>query len=193
MTSGIIRSLQQTKKSVDDHGTYPDQPRVYGFFLKPDAHLSEFGKSGQLLYIGIAKDSLRKRDLHQHFRSGATGSSTLRRSIGAILREPLGMQPISRNFSDDPKRFDHYKFTPGGKEKLSVWIKQQLHVGYWIDDERMNYSLFRDYEEEVIKELHPTLDLDSRTKRYNPLGAHLCDLREICKLAAERYSKSIKG
>lgn len=47
---------------------------------------------GRPLYVGKAEHSLVDRDVKQHFGTGRTGSSTLRRSVAGLLRAHLGSQ-----------------------------------------------------------------------------------------------------
>ena len=186
MTTSIITSLRQTSRNYSDHVDYPKQPGIYGFVLADTSTLGQFGQGGQLLYIGISKDSLHCRDFNQHFKSGQSGRSTLRRSLGAVLRDKLKLKAIPRGGTNDTKRFDNYKFTADGEEKLTEWMLQNLKIGYWVFKDTMDYRLLRQHEDAVIRELRPTLDLDPRTKKLNPLADTLIALRHVCKDEATR-------
>jgi len=59
------------------------------------------------LYVGKAEASLVARDLATHFGDGRTGSSTVRRSFAALLREPLRLTARPRN-PERPERFANY-------------------------------------------------------------------------------------
>jgi len=48
------------------------------------------------LYVGKAEQSLQSRDVRTHFRSGRTGSSTVRRSLAALLKAPLQLSACPR-------------------------------------------------------------------------------------------------
>ena len=66
------------------------------------------------LYVGKAEDSLVARDLRQHFTDGRTGSSTLRRSIAALLHDSMGLRGIPRN-PQKPGYFSNYGLSPAGR------------------------------------------------------------------------------
>ncbi|MFD7997519.1 GIY-YIG nuclease family protein [Streptomyces mexicanus] len=57
------------------------------------------GAVGHPLYVGKAELSLVGRDLRTHFATGKTGSSTLRRTLSALLREPLELRAVPRNLA----------------------------------------------------------------------------------------------
>lgn len=182
MTADIKTSFSKTTQSVNGHKDYPKEPGIYAFKLADSSNLGDFGKGGQIIYIGIAKQSLHDRDFNQHFKSGKTGSSTLRRSIGAILKTKLKLTAIPRGGENDSKRFDNYKFTE--EEPLTNWMIANLEIGYWTPKKTLSYKQLRDIEKEITLELKPTLDLDIRTKRFNPLADKLDEYRTICKKQA---------
>jgi hypothetical protein len=67
----------------------PPRPGLYAIFAGPTAWI-ELGlgtpPAQRPLYVGKAEQSLLGRDVRQHFSDGKTGSSTLRRSVAALLR-----------------------------------------------------------------------------------------------------------
>ena len=70
-----------TKRPDEDP---PDKPGVYAFHLSnPDALKQIRVEPSRLLYIGMAGSSLKNRNHLEHKNSA---SSTLRRSLGALLR-----------------------------------------------------------------------------------------------------------
>ena len=182
MINTITKSFTKTKQKINGHKDYPTESGIYAFFLSSKSNLSDFGRGGQLIYIGIAKKSLHDRDFNQHFKSGRTGSSTLRRSIGAVLKDTLYLNAIPRGGANDTKRFDNYKFEEEGI--LTDWMKENLEIGYWISDKHLTYEQLREREKEITIALRPTLDLDPRTKRHNPFAGHLDKLRDICRKQA---------
>jgi hypothetical protein len=187
MIASIINSLQHTTRKYFEHSEYPKKPGMYAAFLSKASTLEKFGSGGQLLYIGISKTSLHKRDFNQHFKAGQSGGSTLRSSIGAVLKQKLKLKAIPRGGPNDSKRFENYKFTLGDEEELSKWMIQNVEIGYWVCGDTLDYSVLREYEDAVIRSLHPTLDLDPRTKHLNPLAASLTALRQICKEEAKLF------
>lgn len=185
-TEAIISSLQATMKSVAQHQVYPNKPGLYAFSLNNGATLKEFGKANQIIYVGKAEDSLKQRDLNTHFKDGRTGNSTLRRSIGAILKAELKAIAFSRNGTFDKPNIDNYKFNTQAETKLSQWMKDNLQIGYWVYQPESENELLRTIEEQLIIVLKPTLDLDKRTRHLNEHATALTELRNQCKEEARQ-------
>lgn len=182
MNNSIKKSFFKTSQPVDGHRDYPTNAGIYAFYLSATSTLLDFGKGGQIIYIGIAKNSLHDRDFNQHFNTGKTGKSTLRRSIGAILKDNLKLTAIPRGGENDSLRFYNYKFIE--EQSLTYWMKVNLEIGYWTPDKPITYKQLRETEKQMTIDLKPTLDLDNRTKRFNPLADKLDYLREICRTEA---------
>ncbi|GGP02048.1 hypothetical protein GCM10010992_04870 [Cloacibacterium rupense] len=189
MLDEIVQSIKANAKGFNEHITYPDCPGIYAFFLNESSYLKEFGKPNQTLYVGIAKNSLKDRDFGNHFNSKSTGSSTLRRSIGAILKEEFSLIAFSRNGTNSKRELLNYKFNEEGERLLTDWMTANLIIGYWEDENSISYSELRDWEKKVIKFLKPTLDLDKRTRNYNIFADKLDGLRQICRAEAESILK----
>jgi len=181
MICTIKDSIYATKGFIDNHTVYPTRPGIYAIFLAEFSFLYEFGEGGQILYIGIAKKSLKDRDIWQHFKTGRAGKSSLRRSLGAILKEPLNLTAIPRGCHNDSKRYVNYAFEPEGDARLTDWMRSNLKIGYWEEDKLLDYSLLRELEKELTIKLLPTLDLDKRTIKLNRMAPRLIDLRNSCK------------
>jgi hypothetical protein len=182
MIRSIYSSLVRTQNSITNHLIYPDTNGIYGMFLIESSSLKEFGAGGRLIYIGIAKNSLKDRDFNDHFNTRNSGRSTLRRSIGAILKVDLSLKAIPRGGSTDSLRYENYKFD--NEEILTEWMITNLNIGYWAPIEFFTYKQIRDLEMNLTIEYKPTLDLDNRTRKYNPKATELQRLREICKIEA---------
>src|SRR5690606_10717004 len=92
-------------------------PKPFNTFLADRQH--------NIIYIGIATESLNKRFLNQELR--ANGHGTFFRSIGAVLghRPPKGSLTTKSN-----KR--NYKFLPADEQKIIKWINENLLVN-WIE------------------------------------------------------------
>jgi len=183
----ILNSINMTSKIVTVHLNYSTCPGIYAFRLAENIDLGIFGKSGKIIYVGIAKDSLKNRDLNQHFKTGRTGSSTLRRSLGAILKTELTLRAIPRGNENDSKRFINYAFECNGDERLTKWMCASLKIGYWEDVNFLDYGSLRELEKNLIIEVKPTLDLDKRTKKYNVMSDKLDELRKICREESKNY------
>jgi len=97
----------------------------------------------ELLYVGIAAGALRQRLLGDHLGS-QTGSSTLRRALGAWLGESLGWQTEVRS-----KRRQHTSVSEGD---LTRWMRAHLWIT-WAE-----HPAPREVEAEVIRSLRPPLN-----------------------------------
>jgi hypothetical protein len=119
----------------------PASPGVYAFYFKeapPDIDTDGCHRVGQhtLLYVGIApkpppkngaapsKSHLKQR-LRTHYFGNAAGS-TLRRTLGCLLGDQLGIQ-LRRVGSGG-----RYTFTNPGEQKLDAWMQQRAFVT-WVE------------------------------------------------------------
>ena len=57
-----------------------------------------------VLYVGKAEDSIRERVSKTHLVSNRSGSSTLRRSLGAMLLKQLNLTPQPRSANTEEKK-----------------------------------------------------------------------------------------
>jgi hypothetical protein len=116
----------------------PKRPGVYGWYFKrvpPSIPADEYvtWNALTLLYIGISpsrpgsKHNLRKR-IRTHYRGNAYGS-TLRKSLGCLLGEELG---IHLQRVGESSRLIHFG---SGEEVLSDWMAENAFVT-WIEYER---------------------------------------------------------
>src|SRR4051812_1169613 len=99
----ILEDLKRSARSFSlDKTAFSASPGIYAVFFVSN----EFPKScvdvkpRELLYVGKTESSQVSRDLNTHFADGKTGSSTLRRTLGALLRVELGLKPQSRSESE---------------------------------------------------------------------------------------------
>ncbi|HYK75991.1 MAG TPA: hypothetical protein VEV16_03380 [Daejeonella sp.] len=181
MTDDIINSISKTAKLVKDLNSLPDEQGIYALYIDKSTDLGKFGNPGQLIYVGISEKSLVSRGIETHFKTGQTGWSTLRRSIGAILKSKLKLSAHKRDLNPKKLRADKYKFDEKGEVRLTEWMIENLKMGFWSTSNPLTKAKLRDEEEKVIINLKPSLDLDKRTKRLNPLAQELDNLREICR------------
>ena len=185
----ILSCIHSTMQNVTDHQGYSSKPGLYAFFLPNGSSLKAFGKGSQIIYVGKAEDSLRQRDLNTHFKDNRTGYSTLRRSIGSILKKELNAIAFSRNGTLKKPNIDNYIFDTKAERKLSDWMNKNLLIGYWEYNHAIETKSLRDIEVELIIELKPTLDLDQRTRKYNIYKEQLIELRQVCKDEARQNVK----
>lgn len=186
----IISTIKANTKTIRQHKDYPNKPGLYAFSLAKSSKLKQFGDEGKIIYAGKAEDSLRQRDLNTHFKDGRTGNSTLRRSVGAILKVDFKAIAFSRNGTLNTPNIDNYKFDTKAEIELSRWMQENLLVGYWEFNFSLEDKVLREIEIDLIIALKPSLDLDKRTAKYNTHAVALTELRSICKDEARQNVKN---
>jgi septum formation protein len=158
----------------------PDKtgPGLYKFFLADEAMLSVIPvNQTRLLYVGTTKTE-NDRD---HFKPNSS-NSTLRRTIGAILKCELNLIAYLRGSGQDPvKDSTHYRFTPDGEGRLTNWMKNNLEFSFEIFDGTSDEREARETAE--IAKQHPPLNL---TQWDNPIRKSLKHLRNICAQEARQ-------
>ena len=143
------------------------QPGIYALFLNSGALGVISPAEDGLLYIGITDSSLEARN---HFRHKSSGFSTLRRSLGAILRADLGLVPVPRSPGSSAA---HFKFAPDGEQRLTQWMVAHLDYAFAVvaGDRRM-------LEKHLILDRQPPLNLTGWT---NPQRRNIKALRALCR------------
>lgn len=150
----------------------PKAPGILAVSLVSGAELMVQNQKLQgIIFVGQTK-SIYTRAKNQHFRSGRTDSSTLRRTIGAILKDQLDLTAIPRPGSLLRKDYSHYRFTEEGEKRLTRWMVDNLTVS-WV---RVGDHLL-DTRKAVIKEVKPPLCLQHY---LNPLKPEIQNLIDKC-------------
>jgi hypothetical protein len=132
-----------SRAEVLETGAVPRSPGVYAWYFRKippgvPTHGCVVRDNLTLLYVGIApkappqsgaaasKATLRSR-IRYHMRGNAEGS-TLRLTLGCLLREPLGIQ-LRRVGSGT-----RMTFTPDGEALLSDWLTSNVYVCWSVTD-----------------------------------------------------------
>lgn len=151
-------------------------PGVYAFLLHNAASLPEIapGRDG-LLYVGMTDDGL---DARNHLQHAHSGFSTLRRSLGALLKAELGLRAIPRAPGASRSNVVNYRFTPAGEQALSGWMESNLLIA----QSPLTGNILA-IEKNIIRLLEPPLNL---TGWPNPQRAYLKHLRSLCVAEAEQ-------
>ena len=153
---------------IDD--LVPDNPGLYCIRIndinklpKPFDTIAK-DRNHNVIYIGIASQSLSKRFLNQELR--AKGHGTFFRSIGAVL----GYKPaIGSLLTKANKR--NYTFSTSDEKKIIDWINGNLMIN-WVEFK----GDFESVETVIIQKHLPLLNLAK-----NPLALkQLSDLRAEC-------------
>lgn len=121
-----------------------------------------------LLYVGKTESSQIERDAKEHFATGKTGHSTLRRSIGALLLDELNLKPQPRsNTQTSARKYINYKFDDEGEARLTEWMLSHLGIGFYECDK----SEIKALEKALIKLAVPALNIQGNLSSpfYNEL------------------------
>lgn len=144
-------------------------PGLYAIYGNTDAWagLGLDPQPGSALYVGKAEDSLSDRELDTHFaadpaKKPRTGSSTVRRSFAALLRDTLDLHAIPRN-PEKPDHFANYGLTPESDARLTEWMHQHLSLAVWERPAGLTQPL-RTVEGEVIRTWMPPLNIQGNPR-----------------------------
>jgi hypothetical protein len=155
----------------------PKRPGLYALYGDDRAWV-ELGLrrafDGQPLYVGKAERSLNGRDVGTHFAAGKTGSSTVRRSLAALLVNELGLVAVPRNLAK-PDGSANFGLDAASEMRLSGWMQQRLSLATWSKPED---AVLDEIETTVVRRLRPPLNLDK-------VGEPRQRLREARKHIAE--------
>ncbi|QYH34588.1 GIY-YIG nuclease family protein [Salinibacterium sp. M195] len=127
------------------------------------------------LYVGKAERSLVSRDVSTHFATGKTGSSTLRRSLAALLRGPLHLVAIPRNVAK-PGNFTNFALEQTGDEQLTEWMQSNLRIAVWAAPESVSSLVL--VERAILARLQPPLnlkDVPNPSRRLSAARAVMAD------------------
>ncbi len=183
----IIEQLVSGKKNFLEISTFSKKPGIYAIFFSGKFFPLENKepKPYEAIYIGKTESSQEKRDAKTHFKSGKTGSSTLRKTIGSLLRKKYNLKPIVRSTSDILKRrFSHFKFDDISEDIISEWMKNNLALSFYEYPKSKNE--IEKLETFLIQKLIPILNIDKNPS--NPFSKTLKKMRkESANLAFKDY------
>lgn len=143
-------------------GVVPATAGLYAIYASPDGWTDlEFSPGASAaLYVGKAEKSFVDRDLHDHFETGSTGWSTVRRSLAALLRDRLSLVAVPRSLSR-PDGSANYGLEPEGDQRLTGWMHRHLTLAIW--EKPSPQTVLDSVETAVIRAWRPPLNI-----RKNP-------------------------
>lgn len=169
MDSSRFRSVKQLN-ALD----IPDVPGVYVIRIRDIKKLPHvFSKvlnerKHNILYIGISKDSLKKRlwrnELH------VKGHGTFFRSLGAVL----GYLPEAGSLKGRPNRYN-YKFSEHDSVEIIGWIEDNLEVNCVAHSDNLE-----EIERSLIAKYLPLLNIKKNPAKFDELDR----LRRECVAVA---------
>lgn len=167
---------------------FPEAPGVYAYFLQPGTKPLPLGTSilqpgpNGLLYVGTSAN-LKARD---HLAHAHSGFSTLRRSLGALLREELHLVAAPRTCGPSAINRRNYRFTSKGEQLLTAWMRQHLaHASCTLPLPQATTI-----EANLIRHLCPPLNLKLWT---NPQAAGIKAQRARCVVEATEHGAHPEG
>ncbi|MGC5585637.1 GIY-YIG nuclease family protein [Ornithinimicrobium sp. W1665] len=155
----VLESLAGTRHAhADAVRLVPTEPGLYAFY-GDDRAWAELRLSpafdDQPLYVGKAESSLNGRDVGTHFAAGKTGSSTVRRSLAALLVDELALAATPRNVAK-PDRSANFGLDDPSEHRLTSWMEQRLSLTTWSKPEGTDLVKI---ETKVLHHLRPPLNL----------------------------------
>ena len=169
-SAAVVLDFRRTRARVSAL-TVGNESGVYAVFTTARSALAPFAEPEDgLIYIGRSTD-LAVREFDTHFDSSGNGFSTVRRSLGAILKQPLSLRAVPRSSGSSESNVRNFIFTPDGEERLTDWMLRNLEVAVHVaaDIEQL--------EPLLIRQLRPLLNLN---RWPNPDRAAIKRLRKMC-------------
>lgn len=147
---------------------------IYAYFIEcPDELRCISVPADGLLYIGMTDSSL---DIRCHFEHAHSGFSTLRRSLGAILKSQLQLRALPRAPGASRTNVLCYRFDADGETRLTDWMRKNLTYSH---REITEYVAAAE-KAEIVSE-SPPLNL---TGWKNKDRAEIKQLRALCATEA---------
>lgn len=160
--SALTRSRWPIAAAAQNVSSVPGLYAIYGDEQTVRRDLGIDTGPDNPLYVGKAEESLVRRELQGHFavdpaKRAQTGSSTVRRTFAALLREQLGLRAVPRNTAN-PGHFASYGLEPDGDARLTAWMHSHLFIAVWPAPHPLNERLV-DVESALIRHWTPPLNL----------------------------------
>ena len=181
-----LATLRATRYRIEDAMTaVPNAAGLYAVYSSAEVweQLRLTYPGDEPLYVGKAERSLVARDIRTHFASGRTGSSTLRRSFAALLRDALDLRGVPRNPAN-PERPANYGLSPEHDALLTSWMHDNLQLAVWVKPADADLDAV---ETSVLDVLQPPLNLAKVTAPSRVLrDARTVMANDVREWAAER-------
>ena len=184
----IIEALRFGLKPFNEMDRFDEKSAIYAIAFNGenfpfDSAMEKISK-GDIIYIGKTQSGLNKRIVKTHFKDGQTGSSTLRRSLGAVLKDHLHLKPTPRTLKEC--RIRDYKFIIESEKLLTEWMINNLSISF-VPFSR-GKRMLKEIEAEIIYIVNPILNLNQNPN--NKSRSIIRELREKCRLVAHAQAFS---
>lgn len=132
-TDRALEALRRDRAPIDS--SIDTSGGVYAWFAREAMSIGPIEVStSDPIYVGRATN-LAIREYAHHLSPQSTGWSTLRRSIGALLKTELQLVAIPRGSGGSDSDFTHYRFEVDGERRLTDWMLEHLELGMCpVDD-----------------------------------------------------------
>ena len=204
------------KDIIEDSSYFEDvKYGLYCWKLTEETNFNGFenNENDRCIYVGKAEKYIVDRFYQNHLNL-YKNFSTLRRSIGAVLKEELSLLALPKidskgNIIDDKeKACRQYRFDEDGELKINQWMIDNLKYGFieldsGVDDiikilnkskekrtheEKKAKKEHKDYmkaqEKEAKKIIRPSLNCQSGDKKFNDYYDKIRELRKVCRKEA---------
>jgi hypothetical protein len=173
----VIKALKPTDKPLPV-AALMGKPGFFAYTLRsitpdilPGIDIPPAG--GGLIFLGLSENAL---DGRNHLTHAHSGFSTIRRSLGAILKDQLNLTCQRRAPGDSP---DFYRFQDEGEALLTQWMEENLAFTCLPMDMDAASAL----EPELLERLTPPLNISDR---QNPQASRIRALRRVCRAEAQK-------
>jgi hypothetical protein len=131
----------------------------------------------RVVFIGQSKPASSR-----HFQSGSTGTSTIRRSLAALLAPQLTLVPIPRSADeDDNDRYDNYMLDPESEDKLTEWMRGNFSAAF--------HEVAEDKVEDMLKAMIQ-YSVPMFNFQNNPENKYGAEIKKYRKRLAEQARQS---
>ena len=132
----------------------------------------------QVIFVGLDKENSSR-----HFTSGFTGTSTMRRSLAALLQNALQLKAIPRSTDEeDTDRYSNYTLDEESEAKLTQWMKDHFKLAFYEYDQEQAEKLhiaMLDYNIPMLNfQNNPNNKYGSEIKKYRKECANQARLNE---------------
>jgi len=168
----ILDKIESNKQII----LFPNHAGVYIMYAKNNI-VFDFVTINKwmIIYIGKSESSLSDRKMKQHFSSDSTGRSTVRRSLGAILKNEFKIKCYLRGKGRSKNDSNCYIFDKEGEDKLTRWINENICMSFFVTNNT------KEIETMLINQFHPILNLKEARHEFI---LHIKQLRSQCKSEA---------
>jgi excinuclease UvrABC nuclease subunit len=162
------KSIQQFPKTSGIYVMYAKNNIIFDFITI---------NKGEIIYIGKSESSLSDRKTKQHFSSESTGRSTVRRSLGAILKKEFDIKCFLRGKGKSKNDSNCYIFDKESEIRLTNWMNENISMSFFVTNNP------EEIEVRLIAKYNPILNLKEAEHNFI---THIKDLRTKCKDEAEQ-------